>query len=159
MLLLTFVPCVCAYVGVLIATSVPVCAGTVNAYANWTSSLLFTMVLISLQVRETVRSRALFLCSFVFSQGVFCNSLPSPWALQPHHPRGGFLASLVARLHESRVTRLLHVRCACFRSTPSVHAGCGLEPVFIGTIHVRDAPDEEHLRRRRTRSRLRGGRR
>ena len=43
------------------------------------------MVLISLQVRETVRSRALFLCSFVFS--------------------------LVVRLQdpESRVTRLLQV--------------------------------------------------
>jgi hypothetical protein len=32
-----------------------------------------------------------------------------------------------------------------------VHAGCGLEQVFTGTIHVRDAPDEEYLLRRRTR--------
>ena len=32
-----------------------------------------------------------------------------------------------------------------------MYAGCGLEQVFIGTIHVRDAPDEEHLLRRRTR--------
>ena len=32
-----------------------------------------------------------------------------------------------------------------------MHAGCGLEQVFIGTIHVRDAPDEEHPVRRRTR--------
>ena len=30
-----------------------------------------------------------------------------------------------------------------------MHAGCGLEQVFIGTIHVRDAPEEEHLLTRR----------
>ena len=32
-----------------------------------------------------------------------------------------------------------------------MHAGCGLEQVFIGTIQVRDEPDEEHPLRRRTR--------
>ena len=32
-----------------------------------------------------------------------------------------------------------------------MHAGCGLEQGFIGTIDVRDAPDKEHLLRRRTR--------
>ena len=50
-----------------------------------------------------------------------CNS---PWALRPHHARGGFLASLVVvrRPHESRA-RLHNVRCACFRSTSSVHVG------------------------------------
>ena len=32
-----------------------------------------------------------------------------------------------------------------------MHAGSGLEQVFIGTIQVRDEPDEEYPLRRRTR--------
>ena len=111
------------------------------------------MVLISLQVRETVRSRAFFLFSFVFSQGVLLQH--ADIALGPatpaHHPLGGFICFLVVCLQQSRVTRLHHVRCTCFRSTSSVHAGCGLEQVFIGTIQVRDEPDEEYPLRRRTR--------
>ena len=33
----------------------------------------------------------------------------------------------------------------------ALSAGCELEPVFIDTIHVRDAPDEDHVLKRRTR--------
>ena len=106
------------------------------------------MVLISLQVRKTIRSRALFLCSFVFSLGGFLQLADIALGAATPHPRGGFLPALVVRTQESRVTHLLHVY-ACFRSTSFVHAGCGLEQVFIGTIHVRDAPEEEHLLMRR----------
>ena len=65
------------------------------------------MVLISLQARETVRSRAFFLFSFVFSQGVLLQlaDIALGPATPAHHPRGGFLPFLVVRSQQSRVTR------------------------------------------------------
>ena len=62
--------CMCAlYVDLLIVACVPVLAGTMNTYVNWASSLLFTMVLISLQVHKIIQSKALFLCGIMFSLG------------------------------------------------------------------------------------------
>ena len=76
---------------------------------------------VMLQMRETVRSRALL-------TGAACMITCRPFA---------------------GAARLRHVRCACSRSTSSVRAlsgGCGVAPVFIGTIQVlRDAPDKDNL--------------
>ena len=122
--MLLFVPCVRAYVDVLIATCVPV---TVCRYRERVRELneLFALhdgVNIPAGARDRAKQSTLPLQLRVLTR-LSCNSLPSPWALQPPHPRGGFLASLVVLSQESRVTRLLHVRCACSRSPSSVHAG------------------------------------
>ena len=77
------------YVDLLIATCVPVFAGT-HAHRERVRELNELFALhdgVSLQVRETVRSRALFLCSFVFSLGVFLQLAAIALDTATHHPR------------------------------------------------------------------------
>ena len=77
------------YVDLLIATCVPVFAGTHRERVRELNELFALHDGVSLQVRETVRSRALFLCSFVFSlgAGVFLQLAAIALDTATHHLR------------------------------------------------------------------------
>ena len=60
---------------------------TVNARVRELNELFALHDGVSLQVRETVRIRALFLCSFVFSLGVFLQLAAIALNTATHHPR------------------------------------------------------------------------
>ena len=75
------------YVDLLIATCVPVFAGSHRERVRELNELFALHDGGSLQVRETVRSRALFLCSFVFSLGVFLQLAAIALDTATHHPR------------------------------------------------------------------------
>ena len=125
------------------------------------------MVLISLQVRKTVRSRALFLCSIVFSLGVLFKlqlaaialgaaTPSSPWRLPscPCSPYAGVTshasASCVRLLQVDRDVlraRWMWTRTSVYRHYSRARCTGGRTPA--GEDDVVSSQEEEHLLTRR----------